>query len=102
MAQWSRWPITTRSSRGGRLRGLRLARQKDTVTDKIDYIDAHDTSTPVGDTRELEALRIVFGRRACGHLFLVDDAGKVPQCVGQHHSTRSGRRGYSHRARTPG
>ena len=33
-----------------------------TVNDcKVDYINAHGTSTPVGDTRELEALRTVFG-----------------------------------------
>ncbi len=29
--------------------------------DTVDYINAHGTSTPVGDTKELEALRTVFG-----------------------------------------
>ena len=32
-----------------------------TVDGKIDYVNAHGTSTPVGDTKELEALRTVFG-----------------------------------------
>jgi len=32
-----------------------------TITGPVDYINAHGTSTPVGDTRELEALRQVFG-----------------------------------------
>ena len=32
-----------------------------TVEDPVDYINAHGTSTPVGDMRELEAVRKVFG-----------------------------------------
>jgi 3-oxoacyl-[acyl-carrier-protein] synthase-1 len=32
-----------------------------TVSEPVDYINAHGTSTPVGDMRELEAVRTVFG-----------------------------------------
>jgi 3-oxoacyl-[acyl-carrier-protein] synthase I len=43
----------------GAMRCMQMAMA--TVNDKIDYINAHGTSTPVGDTKELEALRTVFG-----------------------------------------
>ncbi|MGD2137782.1 MAG: beta-ketoacyl-ACP synthase I [Gammaproteobacteria bacterium] len=32
-----------------------------TIDEPVDYINAHGTSTPVGDMRELEAVRTVFG-----------------------------------------
>jgi len=34
-----------------------------TVGEPVDYINAHGTSTPVGDMRELEAIRTVFGEK---------------------------------------
>jgi len=39
------------------------------LTDKVDYINAHGTSTPVGDVKGLDAVRTVFGPR--GHLPVV-------------------------------
>jgi len=39
------------------------------LTDKVDYINAHGTSTPVGDVKELDAVRTVFGPR--GYLPIV-------------------------------
>ena len=43
----------------GAVRCMRMA--LDGVKDKIDYINTHGTSTPVGDVKELEAIREVFG-----------------------------------------
>ncbi|MGV3581399.1 MAG: beta-ketoacyl-ACP synthase I [Methylophilus sp.] len=42
----------------GAVRCMRLALHG---IDKVDYINTHGTSTPVGDTKELEAIREVFG-----------------------------------------
>jgi 3-oxoacyl-[acyl-carrier-protein] synthase-1 len=33
-----------------------------TVKEKVDYINPHATSTPIGDLKEVEAVREVFGR----------------------------------------
>ncbi|CAA9889786.1 3-oxoacyl-(acyl-carrier-protein) synthase I [Candidatus Methylobacter favarea] len=44
----------------GAARCMQLAMAK--VDSPIDYINAHGTGTPVGDAKELEALRTVFGR----------------------------------------
>jgi 3-oxoacyl-[acyl-carrier-protein] synthase-1 len=43
----------------GAISCMRLA--KSTVSTPIDYINTHGTSTPVGDTQELVAIREVFG-----------------------------------------
>ncbi len=43
----------------GAVRCMRQALE--TVNEKVDYINPHATSTPIGDERECEALREVFG-----------------------------------------
>ncbi len=43
----------------GAIRCMRMALK--TVHDPIDYINPHGTSTPVGDAKEIEAVREVFG-----------------------------------------
>jgi 3-oxoacyl-[acyl-carrier-protein] synthase-1 len=45
----------------GAVRCMELA--KSTVDGDIDYINTHGTSTPVGDVKELEAIRTVFGEQ---------------------------------------
>ncbi|MFN0192830.1 MAG: beta-ketoacyl-ACP synthase I [Aestuariivirga sp.] len=44
----------------GAARCMRLAMS--TVKEKIDYINPHATSTPIGDKKEVEAMREVFGK----------------------------------------
>ncbi|PKH07162.1 beta-ketoacyl-ACP synthase I [Moritella sp. Urea-trap-13] len=36
----------------------------ETVDGEIDYLNTHGTSTPVGDTKELEAIQVVFGHKS--------------------------------------
>jgi len=44
---------------------VRCMRQALSTVDKpVDYLNAHGTSTPVGDAREIEAIREVFGDKA--------------------------------------
>lgn len=47
----------------GAVRCMKLALES---IDHVDYINTHGTSTPVGDTKELEAIREVFGHDAYG------------------------------------
>ncbi|PKO46000.1 MAG: beta-ketoacyl-[acyl-carrier-protein] synthase I [Betaproteobacteria bacterium HGW-Betaproteobacteria-22] len=44
----------------GAVRCMRLALEG--VDESVDYINTHGTSTPVGDVKELEAIREVFGK----------------------------------------
>lgn len=45
----------------GAVRCMKLALES--VTTPVDYINTHGTSTPLGDTKELEAIREVFGNK---------------------------------------
>jgi 3-oxoacyl-[acyl-carrier-protein] synthase I len=46
----------------GAVRCMRIALQG--IDGPVDYLNSHGTSTPVGDVRELEAVRAVFGEQA--------------------------------------
>lgn len=72
----------------GAVRCMELA--KSTVDSPIDYINAHGTSTPVGDTQELQAIREVFGqdiprfastKSLCGHSLGATGAHEAIHCL---------------------
>ena len=52
----------------GAVRCMQLALQG---IDHVDYINTHGTSTPVGDTKELEAIQAVFASGAYGKLLAI-------------------------------
>ncbi len=72
----------------GAVRCMKLARS--TTDAPIDYINTHGTSTPVGDTKELEAIREVFGedlprfastKSLCGHSLGATGAQEAIHCL---------------------
>jgi len=72
----------------GALRCMDLARS--TVEGPIDYINTHGTSTPVGDVKELEAMRTMFGdevprfgstKSMCGHSLGATGAQEAIHCL---------------------
>ncbi|MDX1515940.1 MAG: beta-ketoacyl-ACP synthase I [Woeseiaceae bacterium] len=61
-----------------------------TVDQRIDYINTHGTSTPVGDVKEVEAIREVFGddlpyfsssKSMCGHSLGATGAQEAIHCI---------------------
>ena len=51
----------------GAIRCMRAA-LKEKKTINVDYMNTHGTSTPVGDSKELEAIRTVFGDKKFGEM----------------------------------
>ncbi len=72
----------------GAQRCMRLARS--TVDARIDYINTHGTSTPVGDVKELQGIRAIFGddlpyfgssKSMCGHSLGATGAQEAIHCL---------------------
>jgi len=72
----------------GAVRCMQLACS--TTDADIDYVNTHGTSTPVGDTKELEAMREVFGdsmprfastKSLCGHSLGATGAQEAIHCL---------------------
>jgi 3-oxoacyl-(acyl-carrier-protein) synthase len=55
----------TRPDRGGQVRAMRGALEDARIpADEVDYVNAHATSTPLGDAVEVAAIKDLFGARA--------------------------------------
>ena len=55
----------TRPSAEGEARAIRLAMEEGGLSpEDVDYINAHGTSTPLGDKAETEAIKLALGKRA--------------------------------------
>ena len=72
----------------GAARCMQLATS--TVDGRIDYVNTHGTSTPVGDVKEVEALQTVFGddmpffsssKSMCGHSLGATGAQEAIHCL---------------------
>jgi len=72
----------------GAVRCMQLAQS--TTEAPVDYINTHGTSTPVGDTKELEAIREVFGeniprfastKSLCGHSLGATGVQEAIHCI---------------------
>ncbi len=77
---------------GARYAMAQALRDAKLVSDKIDYVNAHGTSTPLGDKAETLAIKMVFGERAksvavsstksqLGHLLGASGGVEIALCV---------------------
>ena len=66
----------------GAVRAIRRALEKAGLSvDDVDMVNAHATSTPEGDPRELEAMKTLFGERA-GHVSITANKSMIGHTLG--------------------